>query len=264
MAKISISRVLERRKWTKIGSVFAALVLGFFVVQLLIIKNPWGARAAWNSTTCTLDSGTFTLTTSDTSCDGKDVRIIGSTSILTVDGTHNFKSVTTSNGGQLISATNGVAATTSGASIKKTLYPHKRAGAPVIGSAGCALFDSTINPEQQNCFNPYALQVGDIIKVVLDLYNTSGTFGLIDDYLRVPGGSYKCSIDGLYIPVPSPSSSTCPSHSSCPLNDGSGDPTTPPALHGNEATDLITGISWSLENIYNPGDIYYYCKVQLY
>lgn len=259
MAKISISRVLERRKWTKIGSVFAALVLGFFVVQLLIIKNPWGARAAWIKvgTTCTLDSGTQTLPSDDTSCDGKDVVISGPTSVLTVEGTHTFKSVRTTDGGQLISAASATI-TTSGASIKKTLYPYKRAGAPVVNDgSGCVKSDLTNNPEQVNCFNPYALQLNDIIKVKIDVYNHPGpaSWLLVDEYLRVPGGSYKCSVKGLYDINVNP---TCPNGNSCLLNDGSGE--TAYGLHGNTASAPDSGgISWSLSF---GGNVYYYCKVQ--
>ncbi len=235
MAKISISRVLARRKWTKIGSAVAVLVLGFFMVQLLIIKNPWGARAAWSSagTTCTLDGGPKTLPSGDTTCDDKDVVISGSTSILTVEGTHNFKSVATSNGGQLISAANAVT-TTSGASIKKTLIPYKREGAP--GPATCQ--DNYLGEPIVNCFNPYALQLNDIIKVNIDISNAPiANHLLVDDYLRVPGGNYVCSANVLPNPI-----------------EAGG-----PGKYNN--TPSLNALYISVNLINSNNNFYYYCKV---
>ncbi|MFA4996174.1 MAG: hypothetical protein WC536_03505 [Patescibacteria group bacterium] len=101
MAKISISKVLAKRKWTKVGSVFAVLVLGFFIVQLLVIKNPWGVKAEGM-----VDYGTYckplftgaTLEANMIVCDNKNLIVDGGNT-LTIYGQHTFKNVTITGSG---------------------------------------------------------------------------------------------------------------------------------------------------------------------
>jgi len=67
-------------------------------------------------------------------------------------------------------------------SIKKTLAPMARSGAPLANTC------SPLPPsEATNCFNPYALQKGDKIKVILDVSNlVPGKLHLEDEMLKVP------------------------------------------------------------------------------
>ncbi|MCL5410318.1 MAG: hypothetical protein M1324_00480 [Patescibacteria group bacterium] len=139
------------------------------------------------------------------------------------------------------------------ASIKKTLEPYQR-------GASCTAAN------RATCFNPYALQVGDIIKVVLDVYNAPvGNWNLTDEYLKVPGGNYKCSTNGLH--ETAGVAGTCPNgyggNTSCAMFDSPGH-NSGLSLYGNFAAfdEINNTISWSLTNQYDPGAIYYYCRVQ--
>lgn len=98
MAKISISKVLAKRKWTKIGTAFAVLVLGFFIVQLLVIKNPWGAKAA------TTISSSISIGASTNTYDNQDIIITGSGTVVTIAGQHHFKSLIIQNSAKLTHA----------------------------------------------------------------------------------------------------------------------------------------------------------------
>jgi len=103
-------------------------------------------------------------------------------------------------------------------SIKKTLYPIKRGG--VVDTS----------------FNPYALQVGDIIKVQLDLGSFSGTVSVRDDYLYAPSSGATLGVR-------------------CKNDTTSGSPT-----YGGK-DQASTYMSWTGISSGNT-PLVYYCKVQ--
>ncbi|PIS07845.1 hypothetical protein COT78_01240 [Candidatus Berkelbacteria bacterium CG10_big_fil_rev_8_21_14_0_10_43_13] len=102
--------------------------------------------------------------------------------------------------------------------IKKTLIPVERKSASPVDN-----------------FNPYALQVGDIIQVKLDLGTFSGTVSVEDDYLTAPGSGG--------------------SSVACKNDTTRGNPSNVGAADNLNGYVLWTGIS-------SGTSLTYYCKVQ--
>lgn len=109
MAKLSLSGAMKNRKRIRVVTTLAVMLLLFFGISMMVSNNPKGTRAAWDvgSSFCNLAYfGTpvaQTLSATDLSCEGKDVTVdaanVANGAILTVAGTHHFKSLIVQNGG---------------------------------------------------------------------------------------------------------------------------------------------------------------------